>query len=898
MKQLRKQQIVFLFAVFLFMNLAYSQQVKLIGKVTDTLFVPILNATVYSQPLGHEEGLHFSITDMDGNYNLNLSKGKTYIVTISNLGYDEIKDTLSIVENKVKNYTLSQSTETLDEIILRKKLAVSVKKDTITYQVDQFINGNERKLRDVLKKLPGLDVDREGNVTVNGKEVTKLMVDGKDFFNGDEKLGVNNIPADAIEEIVALDNYTAIPWLKGLTDSDELALNIKLKEGKRNFVFGDITAGAGVKERYKVNPLLFYYSPKTAVNFIGDFNNTGVRSFKTSDYLNFEIDNSSLLNNVSSITETLNDDVAKSLSNDDFRDLKTIFGAFNINHDFKSGINITAYTINNNNNQLSRNESQINYLTNQNLSESRFIDNSQDLFFTANTVKLNYTTSQDLDILGRVDFKDFTSDYERRLQSVSANNSQFNNLTQATGNTFFSSKLDLNKKFNSKNISTLETSFKLETRDNKTQNLFVQPIFSGIVPLVAQNSGVFDLSQLSITNTSEFNLGMKHYYVINSSTHLYPLVGLKVTNTVFDNSYFQILDNGTVNSFESQGFNNILSSKIGDYYAGLQLKKKYGNYIVKPALVAHLYDWNAQQMQTEIISNSKVVALPELMVEYESSNTRKLRFKYQMRSRFANPINFANRLRINSFNQLALGNENLENSLSHNYSLGYSSFKLLEGTILNASLSYSHFIKGIRNSTNIQGINQVQTLIYTSLPEDNYSARFKYSTYLWNLKWSYNGNLNLSDYKRVINEATLGYNSLFASNKIEVETRFKKGLNFEIELEHQLNDLEGSGISNNFETWNSTAIAEISFLKNFLFKSDFDLTYFKNNVTRESNDFNTLNASIEYWKESSAWSFRVDATNLLDNQIRLSNSINQFQSTENQVFVQPRIIMLSISYKL
>ena len=83
-----------------------------------------------------------------------------------------------------------------------------------------------------------------------------------------------------------------------------------------------------------------------------------------------------------------------------------------------------------------------------------------------------------------------------------------------------------------------------------------------------------------------------------------------------------------------------------------------------------------------------------------------------------------------------------------------------------------------------------------------------------------------------------------------------------------------------------------------MFKSDFDLTYFKNNVTRESNDFNTLNASIEYWKESSAWSFRVDATNLLDNQIRLSNSINQFQSTENQVFVQPRIIMLSISYKL
>src|SRR5690606_14735057 len=120
----------------------------------------------------------------------------------------------------------------------------------------------------VLKNLPGVEVDREGNVTINGKKVTRLMVEGKTFFTGDPKLGVNNIPADVVEEVEALDNYSEIAFLKGLSDTDQMALNIKPKEGKKNFVFVDLEAGAGVEERYVVDPTLFYYSHQSAVNVI------------------------------------------------------------------------------------------------------------------------------------------------------------------------------------------------------------------------------------------------------------------------------------------------------------------------------------------------------------------------------------------------------------------------------------------------------------------------------------------------------------------------------------------------------------------------------------------------------------------------------------------------------
>ncbi|WP_339614016.1 hypothetical protein [uncultured Winogradskyella sp.] len=131
-------------------------------------------------------------------------------------------------------------------------------------------------------------MDREGNVMVNGKKVTKVLVENKPFFTGDSKLAVNNIPADAVAKVEILDNYNEVAMLKGLQDSEDMAMNILLKEDKKKFVFGDVEVGAGIEDRYLVHPNLFYYSPKTNLNFIGDLNNQGIKSFSFNDYLEFD----------------------------------------------------------------------------------------------------------------------------------------------------------------------------------------------------------------------------------------------------------------------------------------------------------------------------------------------------------------------------------------------------------------------------------------------------------------------------------------------------------------------------------------------------------------------------------------------------------------------------------
>ena len=127
-----------------------------------------------------------------------------------------------------KDFVLQENPDQLKEVIIDYTPPVTIKKDTIIYRTDVFVTGNERKLREVLKKLPGVEVDRSGNVSVQGKKITKVLVENKLFFTGDSKMAVNNIPADVVNTIEILDNYNDVAMLKGLQESEDMAMNIKL----------------------------------------------------------------------------------------------------------------------------------------------------------------------------------------------------------------------------------------------------------------------------------------------------------------------------------------------------------------------------------------------------------------------------------------------------------------------------------------------------------------------------------------------------------------------------------------------------------------------------------------------------------------------------------------------
>jgi hypothetical protein len=233
----------------------------------------------------------FGFTDENGQYKIALEPNTSYRLRVSYLGFETQDVVFTTGEAKgslVKDIILIKKDETLEEVEVVEEMPIMISGDTISYQADAFNTGTEKKLEDVLENLPGVEVDENGEVTIEGKPVEKVMVEGKDFFDGDTKMATKNIPANAIDKIQVLRNYNDVRPLGGVTNNeDRIAINIKLKDGKKNIFFGDVSAELGLDSRYLIHPNLFYYTPKMSFNFIGDANNIGKPAFTQRDFYKF-----------------------------------------------------------------------------------------------------------------------------------------------------------------------------------------------------------------------------------------------------------------------------------------------------------------------------------------------------------------------------------------------------------------------------------------------------------------------------------------------------------------------------------------------------------------------------------------------------------------------------------
>lgn len=883
----------FILIAFFCFSLSHGQ-IQLSGTITDSINMPLSGANLIAIPLNKDLGMKFSITNNKGQYFLNLQKDNIYFLELSYLGFHKINDTLKLNDNTSLNFEMQIRKESLDEILIKQKMPVLVREDTITYRTDIFKTGEERKLVELLKKLPGIEVDREGNVIVNGKKVDKLMVDGKTFFTGSTKLAVQNIPANVVEEVEVLDNYSEVPFLKGLVDSNKTAMNIKLGKGKKKFTFGNIEVGGGVKDRYILHPTFFYYSPKTSINIIGDFNNIGKKSFSIKDYINFEGGNLSLINNTG-LFEIYNDDFARFLKNEDFVYSKNEFGGFNIVQQINNKLSLNAYTIASQNKMLLKDENTITYLNEDiGFTEFRKSQTQNNLFFSLNKIQLRFIPNIDEDLTYNAYVKSTKANTLERLQSITPINSRFIDFKIEPEDIDFTQNINYSRQFNYEHTTTGNFSYKFKKEENFKNWFFNDPLFSGIIPFL--NEQTFNLLQNTSQNFHKVDLNFKHYWVLNNNNHIYPALGINFTDQKFGSLDRQLLDTGEINSFQDAGFNNDLHFKLFDQYFGFQYKVKIGNLILKPGLFYHYYVWNASQFNNSIVNNTKAVLLPEFEGNFELNKSEKFKLKYALNSSFNEASNFANRLRINSFNQLYQGNENLENQLYHSAYLSYYKFSMYKGLFINANLNYSYADRSVRNNTILEGIDQIITAIYTNLPEENLNLTGSISKKISDFKFTFQGKASLLEYKSVINSAAITYISKNYGYALKAKTSFKDLPNFEIGLEQYFTEFESDNFSNKFLQINPYVNLEYDFLNSFIFKVDYTYNYFENKKKFQLNQFQVGNASLYYNKDDSPWGFEIDLDNMFNISYKNRNSFNQFMISEQRIFLQPRTTLFKISY--
>ena len=264
-------------------------RVKFEGIVTDSLKNPLELASLVAINEKTSDLESYVVTNLSGKFKLQLKKNTRYKVQVNYIGLRTIEDIIDTKESNLsKNYIMLKGI-VLDEVVV--KIPVIVKGDTIIYDADSFTNGSERKLEDIIDKLPGVELNEDNQIEVEGKVVNKITVNGKDFFDGDTKIATKNIPSSAVDKIQVLRNYAEIGQLSGVRNNqNNVAIDIKLKEGKESFWFGDITAGLGnsqTDDLYILQPKLFYYNPKYSINFIGDLNNIGEVALTRRDIFGF-----------------------------------------------------------------------------------------------------------------------------------------------------------------------------------------------------------------------------------------------------------------------------------------------------------------------------------------------------------------------------------------------------------------------------------------------------------------------------------------------------------------------------------------------------------------------------------------------------------------------------------
>ncbi|MEN9487864.1 MAG: hypothetical protein RL494_129 [Bacteroidota bacterium] len=266
-----------------FFQFSFSQEIKISGSIKDNTNRSIESASVVLlDPT--ENTLAYTYSDENGNYSLVFDKpnSDTIILVVSSLGYTkkELKIAINSKTTITQNFVLYDKIESLHEVVIASDQKIKIDRDTTTIKVARFGNKTELTVEDILKKLPGIEVQKDGTIKAHGKTIDKLLVEGEDMFDSNYKLLSKNLDAKVLDAVQIIDGFEDNPILKKLTNSDKVALNLKLKKDKQNIWFGNVTAGAGIvsENRWKEGVNLGLLRKKIKLFYLADYNNSGEKA--------------------------------------------------------------------------------------------------------------------------------------------------------------------------------------------------------------------------------------------------------------------------------------------------------------------------------------------------------------------------------------------------------------------------------------------------------------------------------------------------------------------------------------------------------------------------------------------------------------------------------------------
>lgn len=271
--------ILLIFHISVFECLA-QEDYSIIGAVSNQKGESLknINVIVYNY---ENEILAYSKSDIQGKFYVSIDLDKQpYYITISGVGYTDF--TLDIDSDinqkttiKIGTIVLEDKFEIIEEIIIKGINPIKIVKDTTTIKVDKFRKVNDRSVEDLLKNIPGISITEQGDIAVNGKEISKILIEGRDIFNTEYKIPSKGIDAEDLESIDIIENFNENTVLNKFTRTDDIAININFKKNRKNKFYGNSTGIIGLPEKIGNNTTLFKLNKEVSFFNVSKINNYG-----------------------------------------------------------------------------------------------------------------------------------------------------------------------------------------------------------------------------------------------------------------------------------------------------------------------------------------------------------------------------------------------------------------------------------------------------------------------------------------------------------------------------------------------------------------------------------------------------------------------------------------------
>ncbi|WP_026753992.1 TonB-dependent receptor [Sediminibacter sp. Hel_I_10] len=915
------KQIIFL--TLLFVTSICSAQITVNGVVKDSIGEPLELANVIAINAQTKAMASYAITNDKGQFKLNLEKNTTYTVQVSYIGMKSASETLSTKETSIEqDYTL-QSDNSLAEVELTYEMPVTIKGDTLVYNADSFKDGTERKLEDVLKKLPGVEINADGQIEVEGKVVTKLMVDGKDFFDGDSKLATKNIPSNAVDKIQVLRNYSEVGQMSSVTNNqDNVAINIKLKEGKKNFWFGDVTAGSGIANNdgyYLVQPKLFYYSPKYSINLIGDMNNIGEVALTNRDIRNFG-GGFRPPSQSSGTSINLGDNGLNGLSNvASAQEVTTKLSAANFSYSPNKALDISGFLIYNSSRLLTREERFVSYIDSDlGIPDERTIQTgrestNQGLAKLSAAYKPNANNQLNYDILGRI-----SDDREAQnlLSSVVGNTNQIDAVKP------FSINQSLNYYYtlNETNIFAFEAQHLIKDEDPFYNALLVndptnnengfgnddipnEDAFDNTADAIGfdRTQNVYNINQDRRIKSNQLDAKLDYYNILNQKSNINLTLGTILSNQKFNSNIFQFLDDGSVFNPEptiNDGLDsNDTEYNFSDIYLGLHYRLKTGKFTITPGVSVHAYG-NKNTQFGETYEDNFFRVLPDFETRIQFKKSENLTFRYNMTNSFTDVTKLAEGLVFNNYNSLQAGNPELQNALSHNLRLNYFSFNLFNYTNVYAVVNYNKNIDQIRNRTSFDNIISTSTFFNSSFADESLTAFGRVQRTFKKIRAGLNVSFNYSKNNQFVQDRQTVNESFTQSYTPELRTNFREAPNVSLKYRYSVTNNDQGTNSTTFKTNAPSVEFDAYIFKSFTLRTDYTYTN-QDRGSGPSQSFQTWDASLSYRKDQDAkLEYEIKAANILNIDSNVSNGATNISVFSSETFILPRIVTFRLIYTL